>query len=285
MRIAIIGAGGQLACDLTAVLAERGHALKLLPRAKLDITDGVQMAATLAEAQPELVINTAADNRVDECETHLEEAFAVNAVAAGYLASVTEELGAALLHISTDYVFDGGKRAPYLESDAPRPVNAYGASKLAGEMLVRQRHPRHFIIRTSGLYGVAGSNGKGGNFVEAILRRARAERVVPVVNDQMTAPTYARDLAAGITDLIDTAGFGTYHLTSDGEVSWCEFAHEIVAQVGLEADIRPITSAELGARAQRPAYSVLRSETLAPLRHWRAGLTAYLIEKGHKVRD
>lgn len=284
MKIVIIGAGGQLGRDLTAALITRGDEVAPLTRTDLDITDRAQTAAVLAGMRPELVINTAAENRVDACEDRLSEAFAVNAVAAGHLAAVTGELGAALLHLSTDYVFDGSKGAPYVESDPPAPLNAYGASKLAGEQLVRERNPRHFIIRSSGLYGAAGSKGKGGNFVEAIIRRAREESAVPVVNDQVTAPTYTRDLAEAIAELIRTRGFGTYHLAADGEVSWCGFAREIIKQLGLEAEARAITSAALGLRARRPAYSVLRSEELAPLRHWREALSAYLIEKGYEVQ-
>lgn len=284
MKIAIIGAGGQLGRDLVAALTARGDEILPLTRHDLDITDAEQLAAVLTEARPEVVINAAAENRVDACEDLLEEAFAVNAFAPGRLADATHRLGASLLHVSTDYVFDGQQRTPYFEGDPAHPVSAYGASKLAGEQLVGQRNPRHWIVRTSGLYGLAGSKGKGGNFVEAIIRRAQAEGLVSVVNDQTTAPTHTRDLAEGIASLIRTAQFGTYHLAADGEVTWCEFAQAIIKQLGIEAEVRPITSAELGLRAARPAYSVIRSEALAPLRHWRQALTTYLTEKGHLAK-
>ncbi|HZS06236.1 MAG TPA: dTDP-4-dehydrorhamnose reductase [Blastocatellia bacterium] len=282
MKIAITGAAGQLGSDLVSALRARGQEVTPLTRAELDVTDAGRMRAVLAKARPEIVINCTAENRVDDCEELLAEAFTLNAIVPGRMAAMTRELGAALLHLSTDYVFDGGQRVPYVESDTPSPLSAYGASKLAGEQLVRQRNPRHYIVRVSGLYGAAGSRGKGGNFVEAILRRARAEGRLRVVNDQTTAPTYTRDLAAGIARLIESSPApGLYHLAADGEATWYDFAREIVRQTGVEAEVIPIGSAELNQRARRPACSVLRSETLAPLRHWRPALRAYLVEKAY----
>jgi dTDP-4-dehydrorhamnose reductase len=289
LKIAVIGAGGQLGHDLIPVLAGRGCEVVRLTRDDLDLADAARMndAARVKEALAgaAVVVNLAAMTRVDDCEDELEEAFAVNAAAAGRLARVTREAGAALLHVSTDYVFEGNQTSPYVETDAPQPVSAYGASKLAGEHLVRARNPRHWIVRASGLYGVAGSKGKGGNFVEAIIRRARAEGVVKVVDDQTTAPTFTGHLAAGLADLIERAPeFGTYHLAADGEVTWHGFAREIVSQAGIEAEVLPIKSHELNLRARRPAYSVLRSLTLAPLPHWREGLRAYLAARTAKAK-
>ncbi len=212
----------------------------------------------------------------------VSQAFAVNAVAPGKLAEVTHALGASILHVSTDYVFDGTKRAPYLESDTPRPLSIYGMSKLSGEQVVLKRNPKHYIVRSCGLYGVAGSRGKGGNFVEAIIRRAQTESVVPVVADQITSPTYTRDLAEAMAELIHSTAYGLHHLAADGEVSWCNFARAIINELGLRAEVRPITSAELGRPARRPAYSVLRIERWPPLRHWREAVAAYLLEKGHR---
>ncbi len=282
LKIVITGAGGQLGREVAACLEARGDAVTSLGRAELDITDEAQMDRILNQLQPQVVVNVAAENRVDECEQMVSQAFAVNAVAPGKLAELTHALGASILHVSTDYVFDGTKGAPYLESDTPRPLNIYGMSKLSGEEAVLKRNPKHYIVRSSGLYGVAGSKGKGGNFVEAIIRRAQTESVVPVVVDQITSPTYTRDLAEAMAELIHSTAYGLHHLAADGEVSWYDFAHAIINELGLRAEVRPITSDELGRPAKRPAYSVLRSERWPPLRHWREALAAYLIERGHQ---
>lgn len=282
MKIVLTGAAGQLGTDLARELQKRHHAVTPLTRAELDVTDTARMKAVLSEMKPELLINCTAENRVDDCERMLDEAFTLNALVPARMAALTHELGIALMHFSTDYVFDGNKRAPYLESDTPRPLSAYGASKFAGEQMLRQRNEQHYIVRVMGLYGVAGSRGKGGNFVEAIISRARAEGRVRVVTDQTGAPTYTRDLAAGVADLIEAGPpFGTYHLAADGEVTWFDFAREIISRLGLAAAVEPVTSADFTGRAARPAYSVIRSETLAPLRHWSDALNLYLREKGH----
>lgn len=282
MRIAITGAAGQLGTDLVRALRSRGHAVTPLTRAEADVTSAAQMTSVLTAAAPELLINCTAENRVDDCENLLTEAFTLNAFVPARLATLARELGIPLMHFSTDYVFDGRQRTPYLESAQPHPLSAYGLSKFTGEELVRQRHEQHYLIRVMGLYGVAGSRGKGGNFVETIINRARAEGRVRVVTDQIGAPTYTRDLADGVAEMIAAARpFGTYHLAAAGEVTWYEFACEIIRRLGLTAEVEPVTSADFKQRAVRPAYSVMRSETLPPLRHWSAALTAYLIEKKH----
>ncbi|MFN7946769.1 MAG: dTDP-4-dehydrorhamnose reductase [Blastocatellia bacterium] len=282
MRIAITGAAGQLGTDLVRTLRSRGHAVTPLTRVEVDVTSASQMASVLTAAAPELLINCTAENRVDDCENLLTEAFTLNAFVPACIATLTRELGIPLMHFSTDYVFDGRQRTPYLESAQPHPLSAYGLSKFTGEELVRQRNEQHYLIRVMGLYGVAGSKGKGSNFVETIISRARAEGRVRVVTDQTGAPTYTRDLADGVADLIGSARpFGTYHLAAEGEVTWYEFACEIIRRLGLTAEVEPVTSADFKQRAVRPAYSVVRSEMLQPLRHWRAALTAYLTEKKH----
>jgi dTDP-4-dehydrorhamnose reductase len=289
LKVAVIGAGGQLGHDLIPALAARSFEVVALTRRELDLADAARVKDTSrvkeALGGAEVVINLAAMTRVDDCEDELDEAYAVNAVAAGWLARYTRELGARLLHVGTDYVFDGRKRTPYLETDTPNPVSAYGASKLAGEQLVRYRNPRHWIVRVSGLYGVAGSKGKGGNFVEAILRRAEADGVVKVVDDQITAPTFTGHLADGLAELIASGReFGTYHLAAAGEVTWYDFAREILRQAGIDAETLPIKSSELNLRAQRPGYSVLRSVTLPPLADWRNGLRAYFAARTLKLK-
>src|SRR5262249_46674493 len=218
MKILLIGEGGQLASDLVPALA--GHEVAGLRHAAFEVTDRAQVEAALAEHRPDAVINTSAFHRVDDCEEQLEKSFAVNAIGVGYLAQACAAQGAKLVHLSTDYVFTGDQGTPYREDDPTRPQTVYGASKVAGETLVRQRCLRHFIVRTSGLYGVAGASGKGGNFVNLMLRLADEGKPIKVVADQVTTPTATADLAATIARLVTTEAYGTYHVTNSGQCSW-----------------------------------------------------------------
>jgi dTDP-4-dehydrorhamnose reductase len=236
-----------------------------------------------------MVVNCAAYNLVDKAESEPAAAFAVNAWGVRDLALICRNLGCVLVHFSTDYVFglDENRSAPWTETDAPGPVSVYGLSKLAGEYLVRSLCPRHFVVRTCGLYGVWGSGGKGGNFVETMLRLACQGKPLRVVADQSCTPTYTVDLAAATTSLTATDRYGLYHLTNSDSCSWYEFAQAIFKQAGVKADLTPISSREFGAAARRPAYSVLAAPAynalgLPPLRHWREALTAYLDERGRK---
>jgi dTDP-4-dehydrorhamnose reductase len=241
------------------------------------------------------VVNTAAFHRVDDIETidaASQMAFAVNEAAAGQLARVCARRGARLLHLSTDYVFsggqDGGPPGPYAEDATPAPASKYGASKLAGERLVRQASPQHVIVRSSGLYGVAGSAGKGGNFVETMLRLAKEGKPIRVVNDQTLTPTYTADLAEAIARLVavNPPG-GVYHLTNSGQCSWFDFASRIFDECRLAPHLIAVTSEQFGAPAPRPRpNSALRSTRAAalgvpPLRPWPEALAAYLRARGH----
>jgi dTDP-4-dehydrorhamnose reductase len=284
-RVLLLGARGQLGTDLAARLA--GADLVAPARAELDVTDPAAVEAAVAAARPAVVINTTAAHRVDDIERDPAPAFAVNAVAAHHLARIAARHGARLVHFSTDYVFGGAGPGPYAEDAPPAPLNAYGVSKLAGERLVLNADPAHLVIRTSGLYGVAGSSGKGGNFVETMLRLAREGRPIRVVADQILAPTYTADLAEAVLRLLalDPPG-GVYHLTNSGACSWLEFARRIFALAGLAPDLRGISSAEWGAPARRPANSVLANARAArlglpPLRPWQDALAAYLAARGH----
>jgi dTDP-4-dehydrorhamnose reductase len=288
-RILLIGAGGQLGRDLAARLPEPMGIARA--RHQLDVTDREAVERTLAAVAPAVVINTAAFHRVDDIEADPAPAFLVNAVAVHHLARACARRGARLVHFSTDYVFGDGPPGPYAESAPPAPQSAYGASKLAGELLVRQASPRHLVIRSSGLYGVAGSSGKGGNFVETMLRLAREGRPVRVVDDQVCTPTYTADLADAVLRLLaaDPPG-GVYHLTNAGACSWFAFARRLFELVGLAPDLAPITSAAYGAPARRPACSVLLNSRLAALglaslRPWPEALRAYLAAKGHLARE
>ncbi len=278
--ILLLGAAGQLGRDLARVLA--GPRLVALTRQDLDVADAGAVERTLAAIAPALVLNTAASHRVDDIEGDPRPAFLVNAVAVHHLARACARHAARLVHFSTDYVFGGAAPGPYAEGAPPAPLSAYGVSKLAGELLVGQADPRHLIVRSSGLYGTAGSSGKGGNFVETMLRLAREGRPIRVVDDQVCAPTYTADLAEAVGRLVaaDPPG-GVYHLTNGGACSWFAFARRIFELTGLAADLAPTTSAAYGAPARRPANSVLLNTRAAalglpPLRPWDAALAAYL---------
>ncbi len=284
-RTLLIGASGQLGTDIVA--AWPADSLIPLTITDIDVTDRARVFEVVAEHKPDLVLNTSAFHNVDVCETEPAQAFAVNTIAVKHLADACAEHNAALLHMSTDYVFSGeDRRTPYAETDAPDALNVYGVSKAAGEQLIRQRLPQHFIIRSSGLFGVAGAAGKGGNFVETMLRLARAGNPITVVNDQTLSPTFTPDLAAKLLELARTGRHGTYHITGSGDCTWYDFAREIFAQCALTPDLSPTTTSAFGAKAVRPEYSVLKNEALATigltqLRPWREALTDYLIRKGH----
>lgn len=284
MRVAVIGANGQLGTDLVKVMD--GWDLVPLTHSDLDICDFVYTRKVLEQAKPDIVINTAAFNRVDDCEEEVSKAFWVNAFAVRNLAKICAELDCVLVHISTNYVFDGCKKEPYTEDDLPNPLSVYGASKLTGEHFVRTICPKHFVIRTSGLYGVAGSRAKGGNFVETMIRLAKEGRPIRVVNDQVLTPTYTKDVAEKIKELVQTQAYGLYHITNSGECSWYQFASKIFELLGLAPDFGSTTTAEYGAKARRPAYSVLAREKLKHLglgdmRPWPEALVEYLREVGH----
>jgi dTDP-4-dehydrorhamnose reductase len=283
-RYVLIGAAGQLGSDLVRTFAAAG-ALVPLTHQDIDILDAPRTAQTLAALRPTHVVNTAAWNLVDRAEDEPRAAFALNGDAVGTLAATCEQLGAALVHFSTDYVFDGGKRTPYVENDAPNPLSAYGESKLAGERLARERCRRSFVIRVAALFGIARSAGKGGsNFVETMLRAAAAGRPLRVVADQITAPSYTPDVARAVWRILTSGLPAVYHVSGSGETTWYEFAREIFRREGLAPALTAVTAQEFGARAKRPPYSVLGHGALRALGHpappaWTEGLSAYLAER------
>jgi len=280
----VIGATGQLGSDLVRTFDQPGELVALSTR-DVDILDAARTRSILEALQPTCVINTAAYNLVDRAEDDGRSAFALNAEAVGTLAAVCQAAGARLVHFSTDYVFDGVKRTPYLETDSPQPVSVYGESKLAGERLALERCERSVIFRVCGLFGLAGSLGKGkGNFVETMLRLAREGRPLRVVSDQVLCPSYTLDLARKVWKVLPKVAHPIYHLTNAGQVSWYEFARRALELAGVTADLTPVTAAEYGARARRPAYSVLAHAHLAALgeddlRPWDAALPAYVAER------
>jgi dTDP-4-dehydrorhamnose reductase len=284
MRIVLIGADGQLGSDLVRAL-RRDEVIPLY-YPEFDITRAREAREILHRLEPEAVINTAAYHRVDECEDNPQMSFLVNAVAVRNLALTAREDGFVLVHFSTDYVFDGRKRRPYVEEDPPFPLNVYAVSKLAGEYFVRAIAEKHFLVRTCGLFGEASSREKGYNFVDRMIALAKEGRPLRVVNDQWVTPTSAAELADRIAELIRTPHFGLFHLTSEGECTWYEFARTIFSLLGMTPPIQGVDSATFGARARRPLYSVLENRKageigVTPFSSWAEALKSYLKKKGY----
>lgn len=282
MKVAILGANGQLGSDLRAAFAD----LEVIPftRSELDVRDAAAARTALAKQRPGVVINCTALHKLEDCEQQPDLAFAVNATAPAHLAAVAGELGARFVHISTDYVYGGSATRPLTEDVPPAPLQVYGVSKVAGEWLVQLANPEALIVRSSGLFGIAGASGKGGNFIQSVLRWARERGEMRIVNDQILSPTYTPDLARAIRKLIEQSTTGIVHVTNSGACSWFELASWVVKTAGVTAEVHPTTTAEFGAPVRRPAYSVLdnaRWRVLGwpPLRLWRDAVRAYLEAK------
>ncbi|MGI9185607.1 MAG: dTDP-4-dehydrorhamnose reductase [Solirubrobacteraceae bacterium] len=275
MRVLITGAGGMLGQDVRVAAQAAGHETVAVPRAELDIADPAAVASVVTDTRPEIVINCAAWTDVDGAETDDQRALAVNGPGAGQVAGAAAAAGAWTLQVSSDYVFSGAKRDPYLESDPVSPASAYGRSKLAGERAVAQAAPQaHTIVRSSWLFGTTGHC-----FPRTILRLATERDQLKVVADQVGCPTFTGHLAEALVALAAMRPLGVLHVAAAGECSWFDFASEIVSARRLDCRVVPCTTDEFPRPAPRPAYSVLRSErgALAPeLPHWRAGLSAYL---------
>lgn len=281
MKIVVTGATGQLGTEVVSALA--GEQVDAFGRLELDLCDFVYSRTRISGIRPDAVVNAAAFTRVDDCENEPERAFWVNTYAVRNLAQVCADVGCVLVHVSTDYVFDGMKTTPYTEDDPPNPLSVYGTSKLAGEYFVRTLVPRHYVIRTSGLYGKAGAASRRGNFVETMLRLADEKQPIRVVDGHVLTPSWARDVARKIIDLLRTDRFGLYHVTNAGHCSWFDFARAIFALAGVTPHVLPATTDATGAR--RPRYSVLAHARLAAmgaddLPSWQEALAAYLRERG-----
>ena len=287
MKILITGAAGmlgtQVVCDLQRGYTELGTIpqsfvgaqLLLADLAELDITDKASCEKYMQENRPDVVINCAAYTNVDGCESHQEDAFKVNAIGARNLAIACENVGAKLVHVSTDYVFKGDEATPRREYDITNPISVYGKTKNAGEEFVRQYCKKSFIVRTAWLYGY---NGK--NFVKTMVRLCNERGGASVVNDQHGNPTNAADLSHHLLKIADSEEYGTYHCTGNGECTWFEFAREIARLAGFEGVMKPCTSDEFPTPTKRPAYSSLDNMMLRvtvgdEMRHWKDALAAY----------
>jgi dTDP-4-dehydrorhamnose reductase len=280
LRALVTGAHGQLGQALVRLLGDR--VAWAGGRDELDVRDPSAVRRVVAAARPDVVINATAYNKVDAAESEPAEALAVNAEGPLHLARAAGEAGARIVHVSTDYVFDGRGTRPYAETDPPNPIGAYGVSKLSGELLVAGATPAHLIVRTSGVFAAGGSRAKGGSFVERILARARAGEPLRVVADQVFSPTYAPDLAQAILALLDRGALGVVHVTNQGTCSWHEMASAALELAGLRGvPVQAIRAEQLAAAARRPAWSVLdnarwRALGLPPLRPWREALREML---------
>lgn len=289
MKILVTGAGGQLGADLVAALEKAGHDTAGMNSRELDITDAVSVAGAVGNSRPELIVNCAAYTKVDLAEKERERAYAVNRDGAGNLAVAAADSGAALIHISTDFVFDGKTPAPYSEDSPVNPLSVYGDSKLRGEEEIAKRLKEHYIIRTSWLYGAG-----GGNFVKTILRLAAEKESLRVVYDQTGTPTWTSDLAGAVVRVVEMFGngakeYGVYHYSDEGVASWYDLALSAIEEassLGARlkcAAVEPILTPEYPTPATRPAYSVLDKKKIRTtfglaIPHWRSSLKAMLKE-------
>jgi dTDP-4-dehydrorhamnose reductase len=276
MKVLVSGAAGMLGRDVMLAAGNAGHDVVGFGRAELDVTDPAGLEKKLDLERPDVVINCSAWTDVDGAEESEEAAFAVNGIGAGNIAAAAAKVGASVVYVSSDYVFDGSKGAPYVESDQVAPLSAYGRTKLAGEEATAAANKRHFVVRSAWLFGIG-----GGNFVETMLRLAADHGEVLVVRDQVGSPTYTWHLAYGVVRLIEGIEFGIHHMAAAGQCSWYEFAREIFEQAMVECKVLSGTTEMLGRPAPRPPFSALTSQREHAIRlpSWQDGLAGYLAQR------
>lgn len=282
-KIAIIGSNGQLGSDISKFYGERAVNLT---RKEIDVTNLSDCKRILCEIKPEVIINCAAYVRVDDAENCPLEAFRVNSIGSKNIAVISKELDATNVFISTDYVFNGTKKTPYNEKDCPDPINVYGMSKYFGECFTKSYSNKFYIFRVSSLFGVAGASGKGGNFVETVIKMAKKNQEIKLVEDVVMSPTYTQDVASLIKNILKKeVPSGIYHLNNSGRCSWYEFAETIFRLINLNPNIIKIKSKELERKAKRPMFSVLDNNKIINLgfniNEWEIGLKNYLKEKAY----
>ena len=266
MRVAVIGANGQVGNDLVRAFAENRDEVFALTHSEVEITSTESVRGCLEEVQPDVVVNSAAMHNVERCEQEPGQAYAANGLGARNLALVTRDLGVVLMHISTDYVFDGTKDEPYTEEDRALPLNVYGNTKLAGEYFIRSLNRKHFILRTAALYGKYPCRAKGGlNFVDLMLKLAREGRRVRVVKNEIVSPTSTAELACQVVALASCDVYGVYHATGEGCCSWYDFASEIFTVTDTRVDLQVALPNEFLAKAPRPKFSALENRGLKRL--------------------
>ncbi len=283
MKVVVIGSKGQLGTALLETLPKNHELIGLDIRdddvtGHIEVEDAPQVRSLLKNLEPEVVINTAAFHITDQCEKDPDNSYKINTLGARNVAATCYEINAKVVFISTDYVFDGAKKQPYTEYDRPNPLSIYGKSKLAGENIVKSVCPKHFIVRTAGIFG-----GEQSNFVKTMIRLGKERDRLNVVYDQVHSPTYSYDLASKIGELIETSLYGLYHISNNGETTWYDYARKIFQLTGLDkkVEVSKITAKEYGAPAPRPAYSVLRNYNLElqgmdDLPSWENALERYI---------
>jgi len=278
-RVLITGAGGLLGRNMSEQLSASGWQIIPMTHYQLDITNESAVMLAVEVAAPDVLVNCAATADVDRCEIEPEWAYSINTTGPTFLARACRRVGAEIVHVSTDYVFDGSKREFYTQSDEPRPLSVYGSAKLAGELAVREENPRSYVVRTSWLFGQGGKN-----FGSRVIGYARSGARLKGVTDQVSIPSYAPDVAARIEEIIDLANPGLYHVTSSGPTSWFDFARQALDLAGLgDIEIEPVTRAALNQRAPRPQYTPMKcllseQQGLVPLRHWQDTLAEFLLD-------
>ncbi|NNU91008.1 dTDP-4-dehydrorhamnose reductase [Anoxybacillus sp. CHMUD] len=281
-KVVVTGAKGQLGTEVVEQFRQMGWDVYGYGKDELDVTDAQQVMGRLEYIRPHVVVHAAAYTKVDEAEKEREQAFLINTYGTRNVAVAAEKVGAKLVYVSTDYVFDGRRKEPYDEFTNTHPINVYGKSKLAGEQFVCHFHSKFFIVRTSWVFGAHGSN-----FVKTMLRLAKEKKEIFVVNDQRGCPTYAVDLAHSIYELAQTEKYGLYHISNTGQCSWYEFAQAIFTEACVDVPIHPCRTEDYPRLAARPSYSVfdhmaLRLNGFEPLRHWREALQQFL--RGYEVK-
>ena len=282
MKVAVIGANGQLGSDVYSAFQDNGDNVVALNHDAFEVSDLKTVDSVMHDVMPDLVINTAAMHNVEACEEDPEKAFLVNGIGARNLAQVSNDVGYTLMHISTDYVFDGAKQAPYTEEDCPNPLNVYGNTKLSGELFVRSTANKYFVLRVSGLYGMNPCRAKGGrNFVTLMLKLAKERDEVRVVDDEILTPTFTEDIAYQVAHLSQCMDYGLYHVTAQESCSWYEFASKIFELTNASVRLSVADPGEFPAKVPRPKYSVLENNALKTvgldiMPNWTVGLQRYL---------
>jgi dTDP-4-dehydrorhamnose reductase len=285
MKVAVLGANGQLGHDVASAFAAEGNTVTALTHEQVEVASLESVRSSLEGLRPGLVINTAAFHHVEKCEADPARAFAVNGMGARNVAQVTAALDVPLIHISTDYVFDGAKHAPYTEEDQPRPLNVYGNTKLSGEHFVSSINPRHFVVRVSAIYGENPCRAKGGlNFVELMLKLSGEREELRVVDDEFVTPTPTAQIARQLLELGRSSEYGLYHATAEGSCSWFDFAAAIFDLTGTRVRLERARPGEFPAKVPRPKYSVLenqalKSRALNVFTAWQEGLAHYLARR------
>ncbi len=280
-RVLVFGGSGQLGSDI--VRCWTGMQVGAPSSAEANVEDAAAVERAFDTYAPDIVVNCTAFHNVDRCESEPERAFAVNALAVEAMAQLCKRRDAVFVTFSTDYVFDGERKHPYAESDVPRPINAYGVSKLAGELLVARTNGKTFVVRTCGVFGTRVSSSKGYTFIDRIVTQARSGEPVRVVSDMVITPSYTAHIAAALRDLLATQRYGLYHIANEGPVSWYDFAREALRQAGIACAVEPISYTSWNSAVRRPAYSALENARLHALGiympSWQEGISAYLRDK------